>query len=121
MKLRLWVEARAKGSGESPPNDMALFVGVDKIDADRRRVKADCRSVLRGSARTCGVGTPTRASGALSGQAIVVVLDAGSRARRARRLRPIPAAACASSSSPPARITHRAGELVFGVRDLICS
>lgn len=38
MKLRLWVEARAKGGGESPPDDMALFVGVDKIDAERRRV-----------------------------------------------------------------------------------
>ncbi|MYJ72971.1 MAG: CocE/NonD family hydrolase [Rhodospirillaceae bacterium] len=38
MKLRLWVETRAKNGREAPPDDMALFVGIDKIDRDGRRV-----------------------------------------------------------------------------------
>ena len=38
MKLRLWVEARAKDGRKVPPDDMALFIGVDKIDAEGRRV-----------------------------------------------------------------------------------
>ncbi len=32
MKLRLWVEARGMG-GDTPPDDMAIFVAVDKLDA----------------------------------------------------------------------------------------
>lgn len=37
MKVRLWVEARAS-SNEAPPNDMALFVVVDKRDVRGARV-----------------------------------------------------------------------------------
>jgi len=32
MKLRLWVEADAAGSGGPPPDDMVLFVAVEKLD-----------------------------------------------------------------------------------------
>ena len=37
MKLRLWVQAKATGAG-SPPDDMAVFVAVTKIDVQGRTV-----------------------------------------------------------------------------------
>jgi hypothetical protein len=39
MKLRLWVEARASADGQPWPDDMALFVGVDKLDIHGDRVR----------------------------------------------------------------------------------
>ena len=38
-KLRLWVEARAGGGAGPAPDDMALFVGIDKLDREGRRVR----------------------------------------------------------------------------------
>lgn len=38
MKLRLWVEARAGALGP-PPDDMALFIGVEKLDQHGRRIR----------------------------------------------------------------------------------
>jgi len=38
MKLHLWVEARGAG-GEAPPDDMAIFVAIDKLDASGRSVR----------------------------------------------------------------------------------
>lgn len=37
MKLRLWVEARPQGGGP-PPDDMVIFVAVDKLDAAGKSV-----------------------------------------------------------------------------------
>ena len=34
MKLRVWVEARAENAGQETPDDMALFVAVNKLDRD---------------------------------------------------------------------------------------
>ena len=34
MKLRIWVEARPKKAGEASPDDMALFIAVNKLDQD---------------------------------------------------------------------------------------
>ena len=34
MKLRVWVEARPENVGQKTPNDMALFVAVNKLDRD---------------------------------------------------------------------------------------
>jgi hypothetical protein len=39
MKLRLWVEARASADGQPWPDDMALFVGVEKLDIHGDRVR----------------------------------------------------------------------------------
>lgn len=38
MKLRLWVEARPGSASAPAPDDMALFIGVDKRDAEGQRV-----------------------------------------------------------------------------------
>ena len=34
MKLRMWVEARPENAGQETPDDMALFVAVNKLDRD---------------------------------------------------------------------------------------
>ena len=34
MKLRVWVEARSEKAGEASPDDMALFIAVNKLDQD---------------------------------------------------------------------------------------
>lgn len=34
MKLRVWVEARPEAIGQETPNDMALFIAVNKLDRD---------------------------------------------------------------------------------------
>ena len=34
MKLRIWVEVRPKNTGEISPDDMAMFVAVNKLDCD---------------------------------------------------------------------------------------
>jgi len=38
MKLRVWVEARGDNKTPVPPDDMAIFVGVDKLDREGNRV-----------------------------------------------------------------------------------
>jgi hypothetical protein len=39
MKLRLWVEARSDSASAPAPDDMALFIGVDKRNAEGQRVR----------------------------------------------------------------------------------
>jgi putative CocE/NonD family hydrolase len=34
MKLRVWVEARSENAGQETPEDMALYVAVNKLDRD---------------------------------------------------------------------------------------
>ena len=38
MKLRVWVEARPGKAGEISPNDMAMFIAVNKLDRDGNAV-----------------------------------------------------------------------------------
>jgi putative CocE/NonD family hydrolase len=38
MMLRVWVEARPEKTGEISPDDMAMFIAVNKLDLDRNRV-----------------------------------------------------------------------------------
>ncbi|MEM6570287.1 MAG: CocE/NonD family hydrolase [Planctomycetota bacterium] len=38
MKLRVWVESRRESAGQETPDDMALFVAVNKLDRDGRAV-----------------------------------------------------------------------------------
>jgi len=38
MKLRIWVEARPGKSGEVSPDDMGMFIAVDKLDRDGNSV-----------------------------------------------------------------------------------
>jgi len=38
MKLRLWVEARPGKAGEVPPDDMGMFIAVNKLDRDGNSV-----------------------------------------------------------------------------------
>ena len=38
MKLRMWVEARPENAGEASPDDMALFIAVNKLDQDGNSV-----------------------------------------------------------------------------------
>ena len=38
MKLRVWVEARPEKAGEASPDDMALFIAVNKLDQDGNSV-----------------------------------------------------------------------------------
>jgi predicted acyl esterase len=38
MKLRVWVEARSEKAGEASPDDMALFIAVNKLDQDENSV-----------------------------------------------------------------------------------
>ena len=38
MKLRMWVEARPEQAGEKSPDDMALFIAVNKLDQDGNTV-----------------------------------------------------------------------------------
>ena len=38
MKLRVWVEARSENTGDISPDDMALFVAINKLDRDGRSV-----------------------------------------------------------------------------------
>ena len=38
MKLRVWVEARPEKAGEETPDDMGLFVAVNKLDRDGKPV-----------------------------------------------------------------------------------
>ena len=38
MKLRVWVEARPENAGQEAPDDMALFVAVNKLDRDGKPV-----------------------------------------------------------------------------------
>lgn len=39
MKLRLWVQALAERQGGSTPDDMAIFVGIDKLDRNGQSVR----------------------------------------------------------------------------------
>ncbi len=39
MKLRLWVQAKATPGDEAAPDDMALFVAVNKLDGQGRSVR----------------------------------------------------------------------------------
>jgi len=38
MKLRVWVEARPAKAGEKSPDDMAMFIAVNKLDRDKNPV-----------------------------------------------------------------------------------
>jgi predicted acyl esterase len=38
MKLRLWVEARPGNTGDISPDDMAMFIAVNKLDKDGKTV-----------------------------------------------------------------------------------
>jgi putative CocE/NonD family hydrolase len=38
MKLRIWVEARPEKAGEASPDDMALFIAINKLDQDGNSV-----------------------------------------------------------------------------------
>ncbi len=38
MKLRIWVEARPEKTGEISPDDMAMFIAVNKLDQDGKTV-----------------------------------------------------------------------------------
>ena len=38
MKLRVWVEARPEKTGEQSPDDMAMFVAINKLDRDGNAV-----------------------------------------------------------------------------------
>jgi predicted acyl esterase len=39
MKLRVWVEARPENTGDASPDDMAMFVAVNKLDRDGNSVR----------------------------------------------------------------------------------
>ena len=38
MKLRVWVEARSVKAGEKSPDDMAMFIAINKLDRDGNAV-----------------------------------------------------------------------------------
>jgi hypothetical protein len=38
MKLRVWVEARLGKVGDASPDDMAMFIAVNKLDRDGNSV-----------------------------------------------------------------------------------
>ncbi|MEM6351103.1 MAG: CocE/NonD family hydrolase [Cyanobacteria bacterium P01_D01_bin.14] len=38
MKLRLWIETRSKNIGQDPPDDIGLYVAVNKLSRDKKSV-----------------------------------------------------------------------------------